>query len=865
VKRSFRRTILLFLVLAYYTLFGGTSVGVRSLPHLFCSHLLLILVLLVWTLPKLLKGISIPQSPIDLPLMIFLLTVVASFALSSDGRLSLGTTLHLVSLALLFYFLLDMLLQGWSSSDLATAVLMTGGVVTMVGLWELLLWHESLGNGLSDIRGWQTTFLSLSTHGDRITLGLTNHLEMFFVLAIPLAISRLVATPSRWTKLALLAWFGGTGILLLSTFSRGWLLGVGVSLITMSLTMIWPRLGEPLQSLRRLERTTWAQIALLTTSGSILILASYATAAWLFRMRLPIDPLLVRVNLWASGFRIIRGFPLLGTGPGTFGWALHVIGDPAGVFSDRFFEHAHSLFMNVAVETGLTGLVALLALMATATLACARLWIKESQRSRDRIGGSDPFTVWPMLAGLTGLVAWSLFDVPAAAPFSGVYAIAYLAVAMQPLSRPARRCSRWFAVALFLCIVGIALLLIPIDIAHYYQSKALESVKQGNLTHAVVLLDKAAVLDPNCGVYPFQRGIVFGLLAVQTGDAEKTQAAISDYETTILRGDDFAENNLQLGWLAWRAGCPTEALAQLRRAAQLAPYNSRYHLGLGYILEELGDVESAADFYAAAIALSPGLIRSGFWQTTAFRRQLKPDLITKAVALLPTLRPGDNYDDQLWMATLAYYGDDLSSATGFLNASQPTPSYYLLRGKIAEQQGNWGLARTHFDEALQTRPTFGAAYLERGRLYARLGSLERAQNDLHTAAALGVADADVALGLLAYQSGDILQAISNLQAGLRPPCPSLPPGYLYATNVWHRVSLEVEFAPDIIRCAPRDELIPAYLYLAKAYGRTNQPNKAAEICQWLGSFYAPPYIQQWAPGELAGSSCEEAGNPMPSY
>lgn len=865
MKRSFRRTILLFLVLAYYTFFGGTSVGVRSLSHLVCSHLLLVLVLLVWILPKLRKGTGIPQSPIDFPLMIFLLTVMTSSALSSDGRLSLGTALRLVSLALLFYFLLDMLLQGWSSSDLATAVLMTGGVVTIVGLWELLLWHGSLGNGLSDMWSWRTTFLSLSTYGDRITLGLTNHLEMFFVLVIPLAISRLVATPSRWTKLALLAWFAGTGIVLLSTFSRGWVWGMSASLITLSLIMILPRLGEPLRSLRRLERTTWTQIAFLTTSGAILILSSYAIAAWLFRTSPPVNPLLVRVNLWASGFRVIRGFPLLGTGPGTFGWALHLVGDPAGVFSDRLFEHGHSLFMNVAAETGLAGLVALLALMATATLACVGLRIKESQRSCDRIGGSDPFIVWPMVAGLTGLVAWSLFDVPAAAPFSGVYAITYLAVAMQPLSRPARRCSRWFAVALLLCIVGIALLVIPIDIAHYYQLKALESVERGNLVDAVVLLEKAAGLDPKFGVYPFQRGIALGLLALQTDDAEKMDAAISDYEATILRGEDFAENNFQLGWLLWQADRPTEALARLRRAVQLATYNPRYRLGLGYVFEEVGDVEAASDAYATAIALSPELIRSGFWQTTPFRQQLKPELISKAAALLPTLRPRNADDGQLEMATLAYYDYDFSSATRLLNGSKPTPSYYLLQGKIAEQQGDLELARTYFDEALQIKPTFGAAYLERGRLYARLGSLERAQRDLHTAAALGVAEADVILGLLAYQSGDIPQAISNLEAGLRPPCPSRPPRYLYATNVWHRISLEVDFAPEIIRCAPRDDLMPAYLCLAEAYGRRSQPNKAAEICQWLGSYYEPSYIQRWTPGEPAGSPCEEIGDPIPSY
>jgi putative inorganic carbon (HCO3(-)) transporter len=136
---------------------------------------------------------------------------------------------------------------------------------------------------------------------------------------------------------------------LILTQSRGAYLGFGISLLAL-LGLRWPqaaRVAIPLAIIAALAGATlvgWDRVADELTAGD-------ATSG--------LDQ---RVEIWSRAIYAIQDFSLTGLGLGTFERVIAVLYplflNPEGTVPD-----AHSLFLQVAVDLGLPGLVAYLALL----------------------------------------------------------------------------------------------------------------------------------------------------------------------------------------------------------------------------------------------------------------------------------------------------------------------------------------------------------------------------------------------------------------------------------------------------------------------------------------------------------------------
>jgi O-antigen ligase len=84
------------------------------------------------------------------------------------------------------------------------------------------------------------------------------------------------------------------------------------------------------------------------------------------------DPALMeRLAIWGMAFRLVAEHPLLGVGLGNFQAAygrLMVPDLPLLAYPLELPEHAHNLFLNLAVEVGLVGVSAFAWLLAVAFL-----------------------------------------------------------------------------------------------------------------------------------------------------------------------------------------------------------------------------------------------------------------------------------------------------------------------------------------------------------------------------------------------------------------------------------------------------------------------------------------------------------------
>lgn len=140
-------------------------------------------------------------------------------------------------------------------------------------------------------------------------------------------------------------------------------------------------------------------------------------------------------------------------------------------------------------------------------------------------------------------------------------------------------------------------------------------------------IGRAVALDPQNAHYlanqalleerALQRRFVFGdfrdpqLTAEQRSHVEN---AVGSYRRalTLNPEDDFVYHNL--GWLYWLLRQKQQAFDCLRRAASLDNTVPLYHVSLGLLHEYSGEGSAAAQEYAAALQLSPGLLDSPFFQ-----------------------------------------------------------------------------------------------------------------------------------------------------------------------------------------------------------------------------------------------------------
>ena len=237
---------------------------------------------------------------------------------------------------------------------------------------------------------------------DPNSLGMT--LLLGSVLALGLA-SRAQGRDRRlWLGCALVSFLG-----LLVTASRASLVGWAAG----AAYLAWNDLrGQP----RRMA-------AALATGLVLLVLGGVLTPQLAARMRYTVSDVSGnRIRIWQTSLRMIAARPLLGTGFGTFGKAYELWKDQ-GMSPEPF---AFNLWLNIAVETGLLGLLAALWVAVTA----ARDWMAQGRRGPP---GGDPMR--PTIVALwIGLLVEQVADNPLSA--IGTSAVLWIMLALLVVHPP---------------------------------------------------------------------------------------------------------------------------------------------------------------------------------------------------------------------------------------------------------------------------------------------------------------------------------------------------------------------------------------------------------------------------------------------
>lgn len=823
------KEVAVFVALAYVAPIGGTRAGTFHFPLVMFSHLAAMVLLIAWSVHTLRQRRWLPRTPLDLPLLVFYLLNVVSTVFSTEPRLSLENLAHLTIFILIYYLVVDLLVSGWKVTHFVRPLLIMGSVIILAELLELALWFGIWFVGTGET----SPLLILGDYRRRIIMGPANVLAWYVVLLLPLALAQLLMSRSLRSKINLGAWVIGGMVVFASTLSRSALVGMAVAMAAFALLGMAPRI--------RFRDRAWLPYlrrpaAIVSMALAIAMVALMGTAA-VRLARLRTGSISIRLELWRAGAHIISRHPLLGGGPGTFGYLFHQVPDfnPSG--PDVFYNNAHNGYLNVAAETGVPSLLVGLWLLAALV---APVW--KSARKGEGTWLRFGLVANACLTGILGLLAATLFDVPWVFPLTTLHVILLAAIAVRPYCSPRRMTTPVIRPILPGLLALLVVFFAWSDSAHYLQQRAVESLHDGNLPAAVQALRRSVSIDPFLSMYRFQLGIAEGFLSLERGDNAMLRRAMGAFEAEISRGGDAAVNNSNLAWLKWNAGEIDQAVAHMQRAAALAPRESYYQLGLGYLLEEGEDYEAARGAYAQAIVLEPDLVDSGFWEARAHWRSVKADLL--AEQNLPPLA----------MAKVAYYGGDYTAGIQLLDRLPASVHSYVLRARIEMQRGDYDAALENLNSGLEVAPNNGAAHLARGQLYLLLGKESQALPDLRTASLLREPRADIALADIAYRSGDLDKAIALYESTI-PGCRKVSFAYDYASQVYHRSDLRADFWPEALACMPYESLVPQYLRFARAYRDTGQAEEADTLCRWLASFYDSAFLRQLDEGDVADWPC----------
>ncbi len=820
-----KRDFLLLAVIIYFTFIGGTYYSQLNFPVRVANQIIVTVILGWWLLAKLGRGQGLPATSLDLPIVLYLMVNLFSALLGHAPRYSLEMSWFSVVHVLALYLLVDLARQGWTAR-LTWAFYMASAVVCLVGLAEFAGWYfgtpffADFAEGWADIGGWQQP-IPPRIYRLSITLNGSTPLAAYLALLITPAIGLIASLPRRnENRQALIIWLVLAFLVQVLTFSRAGILALGVSL---SLFIAgWANIsgkGWP-EILAYWARRSRLQQALIILSG---LVAAGLGLFWLQRSFTGrAGSTSFRFQLWGAALEIFQNHPLTGAGPANFGRALLRLNDPA--LPRKQIATAHSIYLNTAAELGLLGLIVGGLLIG----AFGWIWWQRWRKSADR---SEQIRLLACGAALAGLAAQTLVDTYTATPNMLVMLaiVAYIIGAPKPGSLSFRRLYTGYAALGVLLIYLFGLAWIALADLHFQRSFKEEAV--GHPAGAIVEATQARALDPALPLRTFRLALLEARLAHQTDDPALIEAAIEHYRAGLRQEPILGVNSANLAGLLWQQGRADEAIEMLQRTVA-ATEEPLYLVNLGHFFEQTGRWAEATEAYGQALAFSPGLAASGFWQATPERAARWPNFVDAAIE---SISAGDNeLAERSLRVNLALARQDFETAAGLLQ-SLPPGSDERLQTTLTElyliQEQPQQLAKF-----LPPKPKKAEDYFLWGWLELQRADYSDAAQLLKIAGFLGQKQAYYYLGQLLESQGQLEAAEMAYSRGYSPRATSEN----VAVNIYGRFGGN-DLAPQLLRIGLGPWQARAWLALARLYEKQQRYEDAARIYRILIS--EDPYLE----------------------
>lgn len=347
------------------------------------------LLLLLWLVRWLGTGRLSIRTPLDWCVVAMALSLPASLWISADLPLSLATASRLVMGLGLFYAAANSVVgvEDWRYALAVAAILAGGSALALFGLLGVFRAESQLIGLPQQIAGLVPSF---TIH--------VNVLATALVVIAPLAGSlALWGVPPGWPGWGRPA-AGAAALLMLTslliTRSRGALVGLIVAVAVVA-ALRWSRLRWPL-----LVAAALALVGLFLARESLPLVL--------------VTGLQGREAVWQRALTALRDFPLTGVGFGLFGRVVPILYPyfDLGVGPLAQAPHAHNLYLQVAADVGLPGLIGFAALLLVTAWLLWWLGQQATDVSSGLLLGLVGGYIALLVHGLVDAVAWSAKTAP---------------------------------------------------------------------------------------------------------------------------------------------------------------------------------------------------------------------------------------------------------------------------------------------------------------------------------------------------------------------------------------------------------------------------------------------------------------------
>jgi putative inorganic carbon (HCO3(-)) transporter len=568
----------------------------------------LIIALLPWPACILNGRFPITRTPFDPFMLLFLITAVIGTATAYNGPAAWAKLWLIAGAILLFYALAGQPPQNiwpvWGGMGLLSTLVALyfllsnswiaqpayfGGLQKAAQIWSALrpgvpFTMPALPPSLAD--GLAAMFIPALAAASLYTLRQGRRLlAAFLILAGLLSAAGLLLTSSRSAWLALA---GGLFTWLLWTAAR--------------------RLSRSAAYSRRAVFLSLLLLLLLIATAVILLTPGGPAG---LAAKLPGPSRVNRLSLSLDTINLIRDYPLTGSGLASFPGQYSQYSQITPVF---LFEHAHNLFLDIALEQGLAGLVALLAILGiTFWLLSGFEYALTAVPENDLLHGS-------LLAALAVLVLNGLVDDPlyATAGLLLLFALSGITAAITHY-QPARVKIAGLSLSPAALILAAALIIGVLAAAVFH--RPLQSAWQAN--SGAVAMAKVE-LDAQWPENVWQ------------GDTKMAQLgeARSRFEAALNLDPENVTALYRLGLIALAGQDFETAVAYLSRAYELNPYHRGIRKALGYSALWNGDPQTAETLLTGLPEIEDELSAYSWW----WNQQDKPQQASLAYDLLQTLQ-----------------------------------------------------------------------------------------------------------------------------------------------------------------------------------------------------------------------------------
>lgn len=626
----------------FYTLFFITPLvlwpytsEVFEFNKMMFVYLMTILIASTWLIKSFLnKKFEITRTPLDLPILLFLISQIISTIISINPHTSLwgyysrfhGGLMSTVTYLVLYYALVTHFSNEKKAvTNLITAILSSAAFISLTAILEHFGYSFNclLLTGSFDVNCW------VQDVQNRVfsTLGQPNWLSAFLIALLPLSLFQILNTKKTnhrflYAGLSLLylaaiyftksqSGIGATVIVLVLFFiitsiqnKKSVLLLLFIPLVTLVLVFKGNAVRQTLSSLNKINPFYSDTLTIINEENKTRIGGS--------------DSMSIRRVVWEGAVKLGLQYPLFGTGVETFGYSYYWVRPATHNLtseSDFLYNKAHNEYLNFLATTGFVGLATYLFLVGSILYL-----FLNNKTDHDNLR-------FPLLLGIASILITNYigFSVVNVALFFFLFPAIYISY-LGKNNQLSRQIKLDSGLGVFLVCVITTWLIIGLSKA--WRADIAYNKGKGNFDEA----EKAVKLNPKEPIYYAQLGNINALISTQiivpqiaklpaTASAEIKQQAntvLEKYVKQAIENIQKAEtlNPFNLNVLKTKAKTELalatidpkyfqDALNTLLKITKLSPTESTNFINVGILYQNQGKTDQAKLAFEKALQLNP--------------------------------------------------------------------------------------------------------------------------------------------------------------------------------------------------------------------------------------------------------------------